>query len=134
MYVDTQALTARPPIQPRTPPPPPPLRPPPRFRKAGAGCDQDAPEPWQADLASLSGGQRTLVSLALLLSAARAAGAAGGGCGLFILDEADAALDEHNQVGQVGAARGHCRGRTVMASREPLLVPPAGPEACNLKE
>lgn len=64
-----------------------------------------AGEPWQTDLGSLSGGQRTLISLAALLAAARAAGGGGGGAGgsaLYILDEADAALDEHNQVRRAG--------------------------------
>jgi len=70
------------------------------FRQAaGTGASRHnsrGEEPWRSDLAALSGGQRTLVSLALLLSTARASG--GGGSGLYILDEADAALDEHNQV------------------------------------
>eukprot|EP00955_Chlamydomonas_euryale_P038625 351140-Chlamydomonas_euryale.AAC.45 len=42
----------------------------------------------------LSGGQRTLVSLALLLAAARE----GNNSSLLLLDEVDAALDEHNAV------------------------------------
>jgi hypothetical protein len=53
---------------------------------------------WQSDLSPLSGGQRTLVSLALLLAVARAAAAKDSGGGLLVLDEVDAALDEHNQV------------------------------------
>lgn len=87
-------------------PPQPPLR----FRKAAAQDEVVADSPWQTDLASLSGGQRTLVSLALLLSAARAAAAGAGGCGLFILDEADAALDEHNQARAGLEARSGSRG------------------------
>jgi hypothetical protein len=48
---------------------------------------------WQSSLQQLSGGQRTLVSLAFLLATGRA------GCSsrLLLLDEVDAALDEHNQ-------------------------------------
>ena len=49
---------------------------------------------WSSGLGQLSGGQRTLVSLALLLAAARA----GSRSSLFVMDEVDAALDEHNQV------------------------------------
>lgn len=49
---------------------------------------------WQTSLGQLSGGQRTLVSLAMLLAVARA----GNSSRLFLLDEVDAALDEHNQA------------------------------------
>jgi hypothetical protein len=48
---------------------------------------------WQSNLEQLSGGQRTLISLALLLAIANT------GCSnsqLLLLDEVDAALDEHN--------------------------------------
>jgi ABC-type uncharacterized transport system ATPase component len=45
---------------------------------------------WHTNLGQLSGGQRTLVSLAMLLAVART----GGACGLLLLDEVDAALDE----------------------------------------
>ena len=48
---------------------------------------------WQSSLEQLSGGQRTLISLALLLATANAE------CSnshLLLLDEVDAALDEHN--------------------------------------
>ena len=71
-----------------------------------SGPPGSKPEPlWRTSLTELSGGQRALVSLALLLAAAscRGAGGAGGGRGggpgrgLAILDEADAALDEVNQ-------------------------------------
>jgi chromosome segregation ATPase len=55
---------------------------------------------WQQSLASLSGGQRTLVSLALLLAAARCSGV--GASRLLLLDEVDAALDQHN-AGRVAA-------------------------------
>ncbi|GBF98926.1 hypothetical protein Rsub_11718 [Raphidocelis subcapitata] len=66
-----------------------------RYRPARSAPDA----PWQTELGGLSGGQRTLVSLAALLAAARAAGAAGGGGGaaLLLLDEVDGALDEQNQ-------------------------------------
>lgn len=49
---------------------------------------------WQTNLGQLSGGQQTLVSLAMLLAVARA----GNSSRLFLLDEVDAALDEHNQA------------------------------------
>lgn len=52
------------------------------------------PAEWHTNLAMLSGGQRTLVSMAMLLAVARA----GNGSRLILLDEADAALDEHNQA------------------------------------
>jgi chromosome segregation ATPase len=48
---------------------------------------------WQHNLGQLSGGQRTLVSLAMLLAVACAGGSS---TGLLLLDEVDAALDEHN--------------------------------------
>lgn len=60
------------------------------------------------------GGQRTLVSVALLLGLALALGSPGesgggggdgGGGGLFLLDEVDAALDEHNQAAVVSLLR-----------------------------
>ncbi len=47
-----------------------------------------------SSLEQLSGGQRTLVSLALLLSAAHE----GAHSSVLLLDEVDAALDEHIQV------------------------------------
>ncbi|KAL0051989.1 hypothetical protein WJX82_005987 [Trebouxia sp. C0006] len=49
---------------------------------------------WQSDLGRLSGGERTLVSLALILAAATA----GAKSSLFLMDEVDAALDENNQA------------------------------------
>lgn len=49
---------------------------------------------WHTNLGQLSGGQRTLVSLAMLLAVART----GSSCGLLLLDEVDAALDEVNQA------------------------------------
>lgn len=49
---------------------------------------------WQTSLSQLSGGQQTLVSLAMLLAVARA----GNSSRVFLLDEVDAALDEHNQA------------------------------------
>lgn len=58
-----------------------------------AGCADSVPS-WQANLGQLSGGQRTLVSLAMLLAVART----GSACGLLLLDEIDAALDEVNQA------------------------------------
>eukprot|EP00887_Chlorella_sp_A99_P003385 scaffold7.g3385.t1 len=49
---------------------------------------------WRAGLDALSGGQRTMVSLALVVAAAMA-----GGCSeVLLLDEVDAALDESNQA------------------------------------
>ncbi|KAL4425175.1 hypothetical protein ABPG75_009191 [Micractinium tetrahymenae] len=48
---------------------------------------------WRRGLDALSGGQRTMVSLALVVAAAMA----GGGSCLLLMDEADAALDEANQ-------------------------------------
>lgn len=56
---------------------------------------------WGSQLDVLSGGQRSLVSLALLLAAARC----GGRCSLFLLDEVDAALDESNQRAVVALLR-----------------------------
>jgi len=61
---------------------------------AAAGCSADAGPRWQTNLGQLSGGQRTLVSLAMLLAVART----GSACGLLLLDEIDAALDEVNQA------------------------------------
>ncbi|KAL0033641.1 hypothetical protein WJX79_009327 [Trebouxia sp. C0005] len=49
---------------------------------------------WHCDLSRLSGGERTLVSLALILAAATA----GAKSSLFLMDEVDAALDESNQA------------------------------------
>jgi ABC-type glutathione transport system ATPase component len=49
---------------------------------------------WFTSLGQLSGGQQTLVSLAMLLAVARS----GNGSSLFLMDEIDAALDEHNQA------------------------------------
>ncbi|KAL0034643.1 hypothetical protein WJX77_000708 [Trebouxia sp. C0004] len=49
---------------------------------------------WRCDLGRLSGGERTLVSLALILAAATA----GAKSCLFLMDEVDAALDESNQA------------------------------------
>lgn len=49
---------------------------------------------WITSLGQLSGGQQTLVSLAMLLAVARS----GNGSSLFLMDEIDAALDEHNQA------------------------------------
>ncbi|KAL3152957.1 hypothetical protein ABBQ38_011987 [Trebouxia sp. C0009 RCD-2024] len=49
---------------------------------------------WLPDLSRLSGGERTLVSLALILAAATA----GAKSSLFLMDEVDAALDENNQA------------------------------------
>ncbi|KAK9851659.1 hypothetical protein WJX84_005821 [Apatococcus fuscideae] len=48
---------------------------------------------WQQGLTQLSGGQRSIVSLALIISAA----SAGTGTRVLLLDEVDAALDETNQ-------------------------------------
>jgi ATPase subunit of ABC transporter with duplicated ATPase domains len=66
---------------------------------AAADSDSDSDsEPdssqWFTSLGQLSGGQQTLVSLAMLLAVARS----GNGSSLFLLDEIDAALDEHNQA------------------------------------
>jgi hypothetical protein len=55
--------------------------------------DRDSSQ-WFTSLGQLSGGQQTLVSLAMLLAVARS----GNGSSLFLLDEIDAALDEHNQA------------------------------------
>ncbi|GIL53602.1 hypothetical protein Vafri_9217 [Volvox africanus] len=81
-----------------------------RFRRCGGsgGSGSDAANgddgsggygegSWSDELGQLSGGQRTLVSVAMLLGLALAIGGGGGG-GLFLLDEVDAALDEHNQA------------------------------------
>jgi ABC-type Mn2+/Zn2+ transport system ATPase subunit len=71
-----------------------------RFRRlqdeaaAAAAADAVDDASWHCNLGQLSGGQRTLVSLAMLLAVARA----GGTCGLLLLDEIDAALDEFNQA------------------------------------
>ncbi|GIL84936.1 hypothetical protein Vretifemale_13526 [Volvox reticuliferus] len=69
----------------------------------GDGHDGRGDGSWSDELGQLSGGQRTLVSVALLLGLALALGGGGGGGGgdgggLFLLDEVDAALDEHNQA------------------------------------
>ncbi len=64
-----------------------PSNPPSQVEGAGGGG-------WSASLGQLSGGQRSLASLALLLAVARA----GRRCSLFLMDEVDAALDEANQV------------------------------------
>ncbi|GAB4823226.1 hypothetical protein N2152v2_010272 [Parachlorella kessleri] len=48
---------------------------------------------WTSSLDALSGGQRTLISLAFIL----ASNIAGSGCGVLLMDEVDAALDEANQ-------------------------------------
>ncbi|GLC34254.1 hypothetical protein PLESTF_000823600 [Pleodorina starrii] len=74
-----------------------------RDRGGGGGDDGAAGGGggWSEELGQLSGGQRTLVSVALLLGLALALGGGGGrggGGGLFLLDEVDAALDEHNQA------------------------------------
>ncbi|KAL0212044.1 hypothetical protein RCL1_005670 [Eukaryota sp. TZLM3-RCL] len=45
------------------------------------------------DVTSLSGGQKTIVSACFLLSLAKASG-----CGIYLLDEIDAALDETHQL------------------------------------
>jgi ABC-type transport system involved in cytochrome bd biosynthesis fused ATPase/permease subunit len=63
-----------------------------RADNGSAGRQQGRQQPWQTSLSMLSGGQRTLVSLAMLLAVSRA----GNSSGLFLLDEVDAALDEHN--------------------------------------
>eukprot|EP00249_Psilotum_nudum_P004056 c17581_g1_i2 orf=171-1871(-) len=47
---------------------------------------------WKANLSELSGGQRTLISLAFVLMVAQI-----GQSSLYLMDEVDAALDEHNQ-------------------------------------
>ncbi|KAF5836957.1 hypothetical protein DUNSADRAFT_5186 [Dunaliella salina] len=49
---------------------------------------------WSQSLEQLSGGQRTMVSLSLLLSAA----CEGSRSNVLLMDEVDAALDEHNQA------------------------------------
>jgi chromosome segregation ATPase len=49
---------------------------------------------WQAGLDSLSGGQRTMVSLAFVVAAATA----GSATSVLLMDEVDAALDETNQA------------------------------------
>eukprot|EP00899_Mesostigma_viride_P021814 jgi/Mesvir1/29634/Mv21484-RA.1 len=74
-------------------------------REGGAGGREEEGEKeggiagaeYQSSMQELSGGQRTMVSLALLLAAATSATNS-----LYILDEADAALDEVNQQ-RVGA-------------------------------
>ncbi|KAK9789058.1 hypothetical protein WJX73_008771 [Symbiochloris irregularis] len=50
-------------------------------------------EPWSMDTGQLSGGQRTMLSLIFLIAASKA----GGQTAIWLLDEADAALDESNQ-------------------------------------
>jgi hypothetical protein len=69
----------------------------PRFRRLedAAATDKgaDSDSRWHTNLGQLSGGQRTLVSMAMLLAVART----GSVCGLLLLDEVDAALDEVNQ-------------------------------------
>ena len=63
----------------------------------GSGCDEGSAP--QGTLEQLSGGQRTLVSLALFLASAWA----GSHSSVLLMDEVDAALDEHNQVrGNIG--------------------------------
>ncbi|EFJ47136.1 hypothetical protein VOLCADRAFT_105201 [Volvox carteri f. nagariensis] len=70
----------------------------------GTEADGGSRGGWTEELGQLSGGQRTLVSVALLLGLALALSGGGGGGnsdgggGLFLLDEVDAALDEHNQA------------------------------------
>ncbi|KAK9812833.1 hypothetical protein WJX72_004444 [[Myrmecia] bisecta] len=67
-----------------------------RFRPSAGGdsaCGGREGASWTHDMGQLSGGQRTLLSLALILSAARA----GSHTSLFLMDEVDAALDETNQ-------------------------------------
>eukprot|EP00798_Chlamydomonas_sp_ICE-L_P030713 gene30713-35741_t len=58
------------------------------------GGKDSTEEDWSSSLEQLSGGQRTLISLALLLAVAQH----GQRSSLFLLDEVDAALDEHNQA------------------------------------
>lgn len=71
-----------------------------RFRRledtagGAAAAESNGSSQWHTSLSQLSGGQQTLVSLAMLLAVARS----GNGSGLFLLDEVDAALDEHNQA------------------------------------
>ncbi|WIA31126.1 hypothetical protein OEZ86_001147 [Tetradesmus obliquus] len=61
---------------------------------AAAAADEGRDSQWITSLGQLSGGQQTLVSLAMLLAVARS----GNGSSLFLMDEIDAALDEHNQA------------------------------------
>ena len=63
---------------------------------------------WHTHLGQLSGGQRTLVSLAMLLAVART----GSACGLLLLDEVDAALDEVNQARASGLLKQLAGDRT----------------------
>eukprot|EP00803_Ostreobium_quekettii_P011236 evm.model.scf_739.5 EVM.evm.TU.scf_739.5 scf_739:54932-57829(-) len=58
------------------------------FRKADAACGDSEGVAWSSNLKQLSGGQRTLLSLALLMAAAQA----GGRCSLFLMDEVSIAL------------------------------------------
>lgn len=61
---------------------------------AAAAASEGSDSQWITSLGQLSGGQQTLVSLAMLLAVARS----GNGSSLFLMDEIDAALDEHNQA------------------------------------
>ncbi|PSC67424.1 chromosome segregation SMC [Micractinium conductrix] len=61
--------------------------------KEGDGVEARASGGWRTGLDALSGGQRTMVSLALVV----AASLAGGGSSVMLMDEVDAALDEANQ-------------------------------------
>lgn len=69
--------------------------------EAGGGEGPEGSVP-QGTLEQLSGGQRTLVSLALFLASAWA----GSHSSVLLMDEVDAALDEHNQVRGGGGATG----------------------------
>ena len=62
-----------------------------RIRAAGRARSDGLADEWRYGTGELSGGQRTLLNLALLLALARLRP-----CPLLLLDEMDAALDESN--------------------------------------
>lgn len=70
-------------------------------QNGGSGDEEDGR--WEGSMDQLSGGQRSMASLAFLIAAARVGGA--NRRRLFLLDEVDAALDEANQAAIAGVLK-----------------------------
>ncbi|KAL1511007.1 hypothetical protein AB1Y20_005844 [Prymnesium parvum] len=79
----------------------------------GPACGGNA---WRGGLAELSGGQRTLLNISLLLAVAKFRPSS-----LLLLDEVDAALDEHN-ASRVAAL---LKGLSIHSQEDLLPYPPA---------